>query len=473
MERLKFESQLNKLGISKAMFWTLVNRGAYNLIPENHEVTTEDCQALLAGTFQAKQAPPSEVPQAHAATVSAPTNPNSPIIVQLPAPVAPAPRRKKREESAVQGVILALILIFFIGGYFTINYFRNSDSGFYLPDNFKSIFSGLVPEKVICEEGIGSSTHLELVNKPIQDKPLQQSKVTPTLKDSDSCIYFSGSEMSDMLQQEIVLQVKLKDGTTKEVPYTGLQIFAGKIAKATAIELGKDPDKNPDDKKWVDQTYAMLLPFLDIEKFKTIGEYQYLILPGYDFVPAETATATPTATPEPTQTPLPRFTKEVVIVPPTATVFVEPTALPTDTPLPTNIPRPTIEAFATEVNQALATAMDLYNLTPTMWPTSTDAHNAVSLEYYINNILNGQPACSPLSANYYTRWAMDDTVTLFRGIDCMDGVGPVYYVQIPAEIAARRKPSANFPQVWISKYPAPAHGPGLDIGNGYFIQPFQ
>lgn len=472
LKKTDFMAQLNQLGIENSMYWRLVNRESYNQVPDGYQMTKDDCEQLLAGTFLiSKPADP-----INTATIPSQNGGTGPIILQLASPTPSPPPRKKKEESVTQGVVLALILVLIVVGFFLFN-FANSNNGdnqwLYLPDNWKSFLSGFQPEKIVCEEGISSSTHIELMNKPIQDKPLQQAKIVATLKDTESCIYFSGSEMAAMFPEKIILQVKLKDGSTKEVEYTGLQIFAGKMAKATAIELGKDPDKNVDDKKWVDQTYAMLLPFLDASKFKTIGEYQYLILPGYGFVPVATPTLEATATLESTNTPAAPTQEPAPVIPPTETVFVEPTALPTDTPLPTNIPRPTLQTFATEVNQALATAMDLYNLTPTVWPTSTDAHNAVTLDFYINNVLNGRSACSPLSANYYTRWAMDNVVTLFMGIDCMDGVGPVYYVQIPADIAARHVSDINFPQIWLSNYPAKLHGPGLDVGGGYSMQPFK
>ena len=401
-----------------------------------------------------------------------PATAESPIIIQIPTPA----QQRKKESSGILGVILALFIILIFG----VLFYRTPGSeekltallDIIVPSELKSAI--VSPATVTCEEGINYSIHLEFANKPIQGKDFTQTIKTPTLKESASCIYFNGSAMASMLVQEISLQSKQSDGTQKENKFTGAQIFADKISKATALELGKDI-KIPADKKWTNNLYFRILPILDANNIKTTGGFSYLILSGYLISPTATPTSfqTATQTPKSFVAPTEMVLVAVDIPEETATIEMSPTPLATDTPPPTNIPRPTLEIFVTQVNEVLATQMVIYEVTPMVYPTSTDAHNVVSLDYYINNILNGRTTCSPLSANYYTRWSMDNVVTLFMNIDCADGLGPVFYVQIPTDIAARHVTDINYPQIWLSQYPAKLHGPGLDVGGGYSLQPFK
>lgn len=281
----------------------------------------------------------------------------------------------------------------------------------------------------------------------------------PSLKNTDTCIYFHEEDMLRSLNQQATINI---DGAPQVL--TGRQILANYIKKQTVASLKQN------DQAWAENVYGLAYSALDVNNFATLGEYKYLILPSVNIPapppPAPTATATlsvPTKTPftPPTITSTPE---------PTSTPENTPTPLPTDTLPPTSLPRPTLEDYVTQVNNAGATAMALWDVTPLPESTTPPQPLTVTLDWYLINVVRGGAACSDYRHDYSSGLGMDNIVTMFLGPDCDQG--HTYYVQIPPDLAQYFVP--GYFKVVISKYPITSlNGPARDLGNGMFIQPFQ
>lgn len=478
MDRETFKAQARKLGVPEEQLGRFTRPEFYLNIPNGFNLKRRHFEFMAAGLFipqtpdSPKPAPrPAQPMTRYAQSTGTPSGLQ--VVQEQPTPpqqsVAPQVITKKKKKSnggnsilyAICAVVVTIVAIFLILQIPGVSEKLN----FSLPG---------VQASLTCEEGIKSSTMLRLHNAPINGNDFVQPEKIPTLKSDPSCIYFDGAAMAATLEQQIVLT----STTTKiDTPYTGAQIIAGNIAKATAAELHKETDK-----EWINSIYAQILAVLDKTNFKTIGKFNYLILPGYT-VPLPTPTLGPTELVIPTQpensgadNPTPVVELQTPTNTAEPTQIPTPTTLPTDQPTPTNVPRPTLQSFVEQAKKFSSDTMKKYNQTPVPDPATPPAQNpTVTLAYYLT-ILRGN-ACSPIRfvfSTYAEHESIDGGVLMYMGTSCMDGDGIPYTVMIPLDIASRHIMNSAFPQIWITKYPnSTTHGPALDIGNGYFIQPFQ
>lgn len=467
MDEFIFETQARRVGVPSEHIKLLIEKKLHLQVPDGTPLKRMDFEKLLTSLNPPAPAPQTVTPLPEAIQTEKQVvyvyaqNPGTPPAVLGVVPVAALPpeeerRRKKKTSFDISRLLYVLIVAACVFVLYLVVSVPTSSGAPLVPIPWA--------ESIKCEDGVDTSIHL-VVNPDgkIGDVPVILPANTPLLGSKKICIYFNAADMTTLLIQ----RVSLPDSTGAVKPYTGSEVLANKIVRATAKKIGADG-------AWINDWYYQVLTVLNPEKFKTVGEYSYLILPGYD---EPKATIDPTATAlvipaTPPENPDVAATPTVEILTPTD--VPTPSPMPTDTPPPTPVPRPTLQSAVEWGRSAVATQMVIWGSTPLPTAASTsDGPIPVTLEYFLSSLIRGN-ACSPLSADYGNRWPpMDNTITLYMGTSCMDGGGYYGYVQLPADVASRHVTNPKYPIIWITKQPSPNAGPALDIGNGYFIQPFQ